>query len=271
MKDFNKKKVFITGGSAGIGLSTAKLLASRGADVYIFARNKKNLENAVQEISEQKKRNGQAVDYMQVDVADNEKVAGVMKKAIKDFGTPDLLINSAGRAIPHYFEDISFEQFDATMKINTYGVWNVCAAIVPEMKKKGGTIVNVSSIGGYLGLFGYTDYCASKFAVIGFSEALRSELKRYNINVSVLCPADTDTPGFQVENLTKPEETIAVSGNARLYQPDEIAGILVRGIEKERAMIITGFDGKIARVLRGIWPGLLEWVFDRDIRKAQGA
>ena len=100
------------------------------------------------------------------------------------------------------------------MKINLYGARNAIAALLPHMRNQGGHIVNVSSIAGLIGVFGYTDYCASKFGLIGFSEALRSELDSQGIMVSVLCPPDTDTPGLAEENLTKPPETLAVSESA---------------------------------------------------------
>ncbi len=103
--------------------------------------------------------------------------------------------NNNGRAYPRKFADVSCQQFDETMRINMYGIWNTCAALVPHMKEQGGAIVNISSIAGFVGVFGFTDYSASKFAVIGFSEALKSELKQFGITVQVLCPPDTDTPG----------------------------------------------------------------------------
>src|SRR5438477_366286 len=83
-----------------------------------------------------------------------------------------------------------------------------------------------ASLAGLIGVFGYTDYCASKFAIVGFSEALRSELKPHGIMVSVLCPPDVDTPGFAVENTTKPPETVAISEGAKPMTPDEVAAEL---------------------------------------------
>ena len=123
-----------------------------------------------------------------------------MAEVVQSFGAPDILINNVGRALPRYFEDVTFEQFDETMKTNLYGAWNTISVLVPHMKAGGGTIVNVSSMAGFIGVFGYTDYCASKFAVVGLSEALRQELRRYGITVAVLCPPDTDTPGLANED-----------------------------------------------------------------------
>ncbi len=266
---FTGKNVYITGGSSGIGLSTAKQLAALGANILIFARTRERLEAAAAEIRKHCRSEGQKVSFMEVDVGDSENVNSVMAGAVQEFGPPDLLINCAGRAYPHYFEKIGYEQFDRTMKTNLYGMWNTTAALVPEMKKKGGCIVNVSSLAGLIGVFGYTAYCASKFGVIGFSEALRSELKRYGIKVAVLCPPDTDTPGFAVENQTKPEETKEASKGAKLMSPDEVARQLIIGLKKDRFIIIPGFDGKITWLIKRLFPSLVEAVLDGQIRKVQ--
>ena len=114
-----------------------------------------------------------------------------------------------------------------------------------------------------------TDYAASKFAVVGFSEALRSEMKGFGIRVAVLCPPDTDTPGFAVENRTKPEETRVLSAAAKLMQPDEVARALLAGIRKRKFMIHVNREGKAIEVLKRLFPWLVMGFMDRDIRKVQ--
>ncbi|NLZ28141.1 MAG: SDR family oxidoreductase [Firmicutes bacterium] len=267
---FNGKNVYITGGSSGIGLSSAKELAVRGADVMIFARNEEHLKAAVAEIKSKRAFETQRVSSRQIDVGNHDDVLKVMSGALEEFGAPDLLINCAGRAYPQYFEQISYEEFDGTMKTNLYGIWNTCAALVPAMKKRGkGYIVNVSSLAGFIGIFGYTAYSASKFGVIGFSEALRSELRRYGIKVAVLCPPDTDTPGFATENKTKPEETKEASKGAKLMSPDEVACQLVDGLKKGKEIIIPGTEGKFTWLLKRILPSLVDAVLNSQIKKVQ--
>jgi 3-dehydrosphinganine reductase len=268
MKNFKKKKIFIVGGSTGIGLAVAKKLGALGADILIFARGLEKLEQAVKEISKTCK-DEQSVSFMQLDVSNNSETNPVMDQAVKSFGVPDFLINCAGGAIPHHFEDVTYEQFDETMKINLYGIYNVVSCLVPHMKKQGGHIVNVSSIAGFIGVFGYTDYCASKFGIIGFSEALKSELKKYNIVVSVLCPPDTDTPGFKIENTTKPEETKAITGNAKLLRPEQVADALITGLKKNKFMIIPGFDGKLSFLIKRLFPRIIEFIMDISINRAR--
>ncbi len=267
--NFKDKNVYIPGGSSGIGLSAAQQLAALGAHVIIFARNQQRLEKAVEQIKGKRKDESQRVLYMQLDVSNNDLAGEVMTKAVADFGVPDILINCAGRAYPHYFHDVSFKQFDETMKINLYGTWSIVAALVPHMKIRGGHIINVSSMAGVLGVFGYTDYSASKFAVIGFSEALRSELKSYNILVSVLCPADTNTPGFEEENKTKPPETVAISETASVFTPDEMARGMIKKIGTKKFIIAPGVMSKLTILLKRLIPGLVEFIMDSDIKKVQ--
>ncbi|MFY9115342.1 MAG: SDR family oxidoreductase [Dethiobacteria bacterium] len=268
--DFKGKNAYITGGSSGIGLSTAKQLAARGANVLIFARTEERLKASVAEIGQHCVFEAQQVTSMQVDVGNYKDVLKVMSGAVDKFGPPDLLINCAGRAYPQYFEEISYEQFDKTMKTNLYGIWNTIAALVPAMKMRGGGyIVNVSSLAGFIGIFGYTAYCASKFGVIGFSEALRSELRSYGIKVAVLCPPDTDTPGFAIENKTKPEETKEASKGAKLMSPDEVARQLIDGVKRGRCIIIPGFEGKYTWLLKRFLPTLVDAVLNAQIKKVQ--
>ena len=268
MKEFGGKNVFLTGGSSGIGLATAKRLAAAGANVVIFARDSEKLAAALEQIESRRATAAQRFACLPLDVADHAAVNAVMTAAVESFGAPDLLINNVGRALPHYFEDITFEQFDETMRTNLYGMWSTTASLVPHMGA-GAVIVNVSSMAGFMGVFGLTDYCASKFAVVGFSEALRQELRPRGIAVSVLCPPDTDTPGLANEDLTKPAETKAVSAGAKLIQPDDVARDLIKGIERGTFMIVPGGDGKLAYFMKRHAPGVVDAIMRRGIRKAR--
>jgi 3-dehydrosphinganine reductase len=269
MKDFAGKTVYITGGSSGIGLASARLLAQKGASVAIFARRQDVLEEAARQVSQCCINDEQRFYYAVMDVSQHEEVNSVLRKAVDDFGVPDVLINCAGRALPCCCEDVTYEQFDSTIKVDLYGTWNTCSFLVPLMKKKGGYIVNVSSIVGFVGVFGYTDYAAAKFGVMGFSEALRSELKPCGVTVSVLCPPDTDTPGFAEENKTKPPETRAVSAAANIMKPEQVAAALLKGMEGGQFVIIPNADGKFTWVMKRLFPWLVDMVMDSQIRGVQ--
>lgn len=271
MKEFKDKLVYISGGSSGIGLGVAKTLAAKGANVVIFARRQKTLDAARDEIDQCRMIEGQKIHCQSMDVSQREQVEDVLKKAVAEYGAPDVLINCAGRARPAYFEEISFGQFEETIKVDLYGVWNTISVLLPYMKERGGYIVNVSSIVGFLGIFGYTDYAAAKFGVIGLSEALRSEVKRYNIAVSVLCPPDTDTPGFVEENKTKPEETKVISAGAKLMKPEAVAQALLKGMAKQEFIIIPNADGRFTYIMKRLFPWLVEMVTDSQVRQVQKA
>ena len=269
MRDFDGKLVFIPGGSMGIGLSIARTFAAGGADLALFARRREPLAAAVAEVTRHCRRGGQRIVAHSLDVADAEAVAAVFGATIAALGAPDVLINCAGRALPNYFDRIPVAQLEETMRINLYGCWHTVQAVLPRMRERGGYIVNVASLAGLIGVFGYTDYCASKFALVGFSEALRSELRRDRITVSVLCPPDTETPGFATENSTKPPETHAVSAGAGVLTADEVANALLRGMARRTFLIIPGQQARLSYLAKRFAPRLVEFVMDRQVRSAQ--
>jgi short-subunit dehydrogenase len=269
MKSFSDKNVYITGGSSGIGLSIAKLFSTLGANIIIFARNKKRMERAIEEIRELKKDKNQNFSFMTLDVRKNGEVNATMERAVIKFGKPDILINSAGIVSPDYFEKISYSSFDDTIKTNLYGTRNVIASLLSTMKEDGGYIINVSSLAGLITLFGYTTYCASKFAIIGFSECLRSELKRFGITVSVLCPPDTNTPMLQAETRIRPAEARAIASSAKVMNPDDVARSLIKGISKGRFVIIPNTEGKFIWLVKRLFPSLVEYIMDIQIRRVQ--
>lgn len=266
--EFNGKNVIITGGSSGIGKSAARIFATKGANITILARREDMLKKAVKEISSSAIDANQKISHARVDVSNRTEVenwAGIYEKS---YGAPDVIINSAGITHPGYFEQIPYETFDELMKIDFYGVLNMCRSCIPMMKAKGGHIVNVSSMAGFLGVFGYTGYSAAKFAVLGFSQALRSEMKKYNIIISVLCPPDTDTPMLEWENKIKPKETQAVAGTAGVMSPDDVAKAMIDGMIKKKFIIVPGFNGKFVLCASRLAPFLVEWIMDRQIKKA---
>lgn len=269
MKDFTDKTAYVVGGSSGIGLAVARELALRGARIVIFARDGKRLEHALDDASSFRVSSEQRFSAVPMDVSVWPEVSSAMEKTVASSGVPDLLINCAGRAYPGRFEDIGMNQVEETLKINLMGCIHTCRSLTPFMKKNGGVIVNTSSVAGFMGIFGYTDYCASKYGVIGFSEALRSELKPWGIHVQVLCPPDTETPGYAVENLTKPEETKMISSAAKVLSPRQVALALIKGMGSNRFLIIPGMESRLTHVLKRLFPFLVEWVMDRRIRQCR--
>lgn len=262
----SNKVVFIAGGSTGIGLSIAAELAKNNNTLCLFARDMKKLEAAKATVE----RSGNSKCHIfSADAIDYSLLKSVFDHAISEYGAPDIVINCVGRSYPNHFQSITSDMMQDTMRANFGSVWNVAHILVPYMKAKGGKIINTSSVAGFVGIFGLTDYSASKFAIIGFSEALKQELSRYNISVQVLCPPDTDTPGFAVEDLTKPEETKRISAYAKLLQPGEVAKQAIKGIERNAFMIIPGADGKFTYWLKRHLPFVADMVMDILLRQAQ--
>ena len=271
VKDFAGKIAYITGGSSGIGLACGEMLAAKGANVLIMARRPDQLEIAVRQIAKNRISETQRFSAVQVDVSDKDGVVNSLASAAKEFGAPDILINSAGVSFPQKFEDIPFEKYDEIMRVNLYGTRNTISNLLPYLKQSHGYIINVSSVAGYIGVFGMTAYSASKFAVIGFSEALRSELKRFAITVSVLCPPDVDTPMLERAGRIKPAETKAISATAKVMTAEEVARVVVDSMGKGGFMILPGSGTSFTYNMKRLFPGLVEFITDRKIAKFRNA
>ncbi len=258
MKNLTKKLAFITGASEGIGKETAKELVKNGASVIIFSRSKDKLDSALKEIEPFRKSADQLIILQTLDVTDAKQTDQVLNAAIKKYGVPDYLINCAGFARPGYLNELDLQYYHQMMELNYFGIVNVCKTLVPHMMTSmNGHIINTSSMAGFIGLFGYTGYCASKYAVVGFSEALKRELEHYNIKVSVLCPPNTRTPGLDEENKYKPREVLATEEKAKPVNPDYIAKELIKYLDSKKFMIVPTFDGGMAYYLSRYLPSLL--------------
>jgi 3-dehydrosphinganine reductase len=268
--NFEGASAIVTGGSSGIGKATAKTLASRGANVFLIARESHRLEAAVKEVEAERRSPHQQVAALPADVRDYEAVEGAVAAAVDRGGAPDILVTCAGIARPGYFEDLPLSVFRDAMDTNYFGTLHAIKAVVPHMiEQRAGHIVTVSSVAGFMGVFGYSAYGPSKYAVLGLSETLRSELKPHGISVSVLIPPDTDTPQLREEDKYKPAETRLISGTISPASPEKVAQALVEGIEQGRHLIIPGLESKVIYRLKGLSCSLVNWYTDRMVAKAQ--
>ena len=241
---YRGKTVLITGGSSGIGFSLANALVQMDATIILLARDYENLKIAKSSILD--KHPKAKVKIVAADVIDEDSCATLYEKFLRNHGTPDILINCAGVARPGYVEELPLNVYRWTMDIDYHGTVNLVKFLLPGMLERGsGHIINVSSIAGVIGTFGYTAYCGAKFAVKGFSDALRSELKPKGIRVSVLYPPDTDTPQLAWENQYKPKETRAISGASKPISPDWVAQYTLREAARGKYAIVPGLDAKI--------------------------
>jgi 3-dehydrosphinganine reductase len=218
------KHVVVTGGSSGIGKAVALQALQAGATITLMARNAPTLEAAKAELVQSTSADAK-VFVVAIDVGSGLPAVQVaFAAAVRAAGQEvDVLVNCAGNSVPGAFDALDPAAFEAMMRVNYFGSVYPTRAVVPAMKANGaGRIVFVSSQAGQVGVFGFSAYSPSKFALVGLAQVLRMELQPYGIGVSVAYPPDTDTPGFAEENVHKPEETRLISETAGLFKPEKV-------------------------------------------------
>jgi 3-dehydrosphinganine reductase len=241
--NFHQQHAIITGGSSGIGKATAQLLASKGAHISIIGRTQAKLEVAKTEIEAARLHPNQRVVAISANVADRVQVEQAINTAINQIGPPDLLITSAGIAHPGYFRELPIEVFERTMAINYFGSLYAIKSVLPVMEqRRQGHVVLISSGAGLIGIYGYTPYSPSEFALRGLAESLRGELKWSGIHISIAYPPDTDTPLLKEENKTKPIETKMITGITKIWSAEDVAREIIRGIRKKLFVVTPGLE-----------------------------
>jgi len=247
MKSFFKNQiVLVTGGSSGIGLEIARQLSQQGAHVWLLARRAELLAAALEIVTAARGSPDQRFGMVSADVSDPTQAMAAVQQVTSEIGLPDLVINAAGVAQPGYFQELDLEIFHWMMNVNYFGTVYISKAIVPGMIQRGsGHIVNISSEAGFLAAFGYSAYAASKYAVTGFSDVLRSEMKPHGIRVSAVFPSDVDTPQLAYETSYQPLETQALAPLRSVMKTEAVARATLRGIARGQYVILPGFDSKL--------------------------
>jgi 3-dehydrosphinganine reductase len=265
---WNEKVALVTGGSSGIGLAIARLLAKEGAHVWLIARRQDVLDSALAEVEAARLSAARRCGAVAADVSDPGQVVAAVEHITQAASLPDLVVNSAGVTQPGYVQELGLDVFRQMMDINYFGTVYVTKAVLPGMLKRGsGHIINISSGAGFVGVFGYSAYGASKYAVRGFSDVIRAELKPLGIRVSIVFPPDTDTPQLAYEAPYRPPETKALASNAKVMSSEAVAKTVLQQAARGRYVIIPGVETKLFYWLIGhsgnaVYP-VMDWLIAR--------
>lgn len=263
------KSAVITGAAGGIGRAIALSLARRGCHLALADVNEAGLAETAKLIASNRLR----VSRHRLDVADRAAVAAFPEVVVAEHSGVDILVNNAGVALGGTFGDVSEEDFEWLFDVNFWGVVRMTRAFMPLLKSSADArIVNVSSIFGIIAPAGQTAYSASKFAVRGFSQALRHELEGTRIGVTVVHPGGVATSiadqarvpkGTSAEDAARRREL----ANRHLKMPPEKAGeIIVEAIERRRPRVLVGADAKGLSIIERIAP-VSYW---KILRRMQG-
>ena len=261
--DLAGRVVFITGGSRGLGLLLARQFADRGARVAICARDPDELDRAAADLRRQGANGAADVATIPCDVTDRSAVERAVADVERQFGGIDVLVNNAGTISVGPMELMNLGDYDEAMKIHFWGPLHTTLAVLPGMRRRGeGRIVNISSIGGKVAVPHLLPYCASKFALTGLSEGLRTELKKDNIFVTTVCPGlmRTGSPPnaffkgqhkIEYALFTLSDSTPLTSMNAA-----RAARRIVTACQRGESEVILSIQAKLAAKFHGVFPGV---------------
>jgi NAD(P)-dependent dehydrogenase (short-subunit alcohol dehydrogenase family) len=218
--------VLVTGASSGIGLQTALLLAGRGFEVYATMRDPSRGGDLLEEAEKRELQ----IQILPLDLSQPLSIENALNRVLSQSGRIYGLVNNAGIQLRGYFEDLTDEEIRHIFEINTYGTMAVTKALIPHLRaNRRGRIVIVSSIGGRIGSPALSAYCASKFALEGFGEALALELQSFGISVSMVEPAIVNTPIWgQNRNVATHAEDPSSPYSAWFRQSERLADQLVQ-------------------------------------------
>ena len=262
MSFYNNKVVIVTGGSDGIGKALIKLLIEAGAKVATCGRQYDKLYALQLEYSQF------MLHTMVCDISNEEECKRFVHSTVETFGHIDILINNAGISMRSLFDEVNTDVIRKLMDVNFMGVVYCTKAALPYILERKGTIVGVSSTAGYRGLPGRSGYSASKFALQGWLESLRTELSEKGVHVMWV------SPGFTASNIRNTALTSEgkVQGESpmdesKLMSAETCAKYILTAIEKKKRVLVLTFTGKLTVFLNKFFPALTDKLIHRHYFK----
>jgi len=258
MIDFKDKVVVITGGSEGIGRALVDLFLSKGAKVATCGRNSDKLYQL------QSRNAGKPLLTHSADVSVEQDCQSFINLILKNYQSIDLLINNAGLSMRAEFEDVSLDTMRRLMDVNFWGAVYCTKFALPAIIKNKGTIVSVSSIAGFRGLPGRSGYSASKYALNGWMEALRTELLETGVNVMWVCPGFTSSNirNVALDKYGQPQGESPLD-EKKLMPAELCASYIYQAVEKRKRTLVLTFQGKETVWINKLFPSLA----DKLVRK----
>jgi len=257
--DFKNKVVLITGASSGIGRDAAIEFAKRGANIVLVSRTKQKLEQVEDEL----KKFNVTVLVCQCDVSKKDQVKEMSKTVLEKFDSVDILVNNAGFAIYGSVTDLSIDDMESQMETNYFGMIYCIKSFLPSMlDKKSGHIVNVASVAASFGLPGIASYCASKFAMLGFSEGLKHELKNSGVGITVVSPIMVRTNFFDHPSFQKMPKFSPTSLSSKI-----VAKAILKAANSPRLEIIVPSVVRVAVWMKNTFPYFINPILGKAFKK----
>ncbi len=230
--DLSGKTAVVTGAGRGIGKSIALNLARQGIDVCVTARTKSEIEK----VAEQIRSYGRRAIAVHADVADEQAVRDLVRRALHEFGSIDVLVNNAGVGYFSPVKDMTTQQLDAMWSVNLRGAFLCSREVIPSMmERETGDIINIASLAGRNAFTGGAGYVATKWALIGFSRCLMLEVRASNIRVITICPGSVDT-GFGDHSAQ------SVKSKGAIPSADDIATVVIDTLKMPRNVMVSEVD-----------------------------
>jgi len=263
----------VTGAASGIGRATALALARRGADLFLCDLDEKGLAETAASAAGL----GRTAHTWRVDVADRAAMEAFAAEVHQRVAAVDVLVNNAGVGLGGEFVDVPLDDWSWIVGVNLMGVVTGCHLFVPPMLARGagGHVVNIASMAAYTPAPGMSAYCATKSAVLGFSECLRLELAASDVGVTVVCPGVIDTPivrtsrFYGAQSDERVRERAVEAFRRRNYSPERVADGILAAVQRNKAVAPISPEARGAYLVKRLLPWLVYWAGGRAAQRVR--